>query len=332
VLEIVDQTIDIRTARGVVRPVDHVSFDLARGATLGIVGESGSGKSMLVRSILGLVPRNAVVHRQSRIRFDGLDPAQLPREERRHFLGTRVAMVFQDPMTSLNPVRTIGAHLIDPMKFHLKLDRAALKSRALALLEQVGISDPMRRLRQYPHELSGGMRQRVMIAIALSCDPELLVADEPTTALDVTVQRQILDLLADLRRERAMSMILVSHDVAVIASQADRVAVMYAGRFVEEVPGEALLDEARHPYTVALLASRPSRDHPRRERLTTIGGRPPDLYAPTAGCAFAPRCTRASDECSRSTPNLDVIGGQHRAACFHPVDVDAARRSPRLTP
>jgi peptide/nickel transport system ATP-binding protein len=317
-LDVSHQSVLLTTAAGQVCPVDDVSFTLDRGETLGIVGESGSGKSMLVRSLMNILPATGRLGERAVVRFDGRDMRRLPRREARHFWGTHVAMVFQDPMTSLNPVRTIGAQLADSLRYHLGLGRGEVRRRSVALLERVEIPDPVRRLRQYPHELSGGMRQRVTIAIALSCDPRLLIADEPTTALDVTVQRQILDLLDGLRRERGMAMILISHDLLLVGDHADRVAVMYAGRFVETAPAGELQRAPAPPYASALLASIPRVDQPNHGPLRTIEGRPPRLDALPDGCAFAPRCTWADGACTVGPPLAEVAA--HRAvACHHPL-------------
>jgi peptide/nickel transport system ATP-binding protein len=305
--------------------VDGVSFDLAQGETLGVVGESGSGKSMLVRTIMGLLPRNATT--AGRIEFDGRDIRGLPPTQARRLWGTEIAMVFQDPMTSLNPVKRVGTHITESLRYHLKLSRADAQARAIELLDQVGIPDPEQRLRQYPHELSGGMRQRVTVAIALACEPRLLVADEPTTALDVTVQKQILDLLGRLQAERQMAMILITHDLGVVAGRADRVAVMYAGRLVETAPTATLYEAVRHPYTEALLRSVPRLDQPSHHRLDAIGGRPPDLTDPPPGCRFAPRCRYAAEACTQQDQRLRDLGHDHLVACRTPVGTPEAAAS-----
>lgn len=305
------------TPRGVLRAVDGVSFTLANGETLGIAGESGSGKSALVRSIMDLTPPNA--RRSGKVIFDGRDMIDMPAWEARHFWGPQMAMVFQDPMTSLNPVKRIGAQLTESMRHHLGLSRRAACDRAVDLLNQVRIPEPKRRLDQFPHELSGGMRQRVTIAIALACEPRLLIADEPTTALDVTVQKQILELLASLQEARQMAMILITHDLGVIAGYADRVAVMYAGQIMEEAPTLTLFDEVRHPYTQALLKSIPRIEEASHVRLEAISGRPPDMTRPTAGCRFAPRCRYAQDICLSEPPTLVHDGDGHGFRCSFPV-------------
>jgi peptide/nickel transport system ATP-binding protein len=313
---------EFRTGRGVVRAVDGVDLTAARGETIGIVGESGSGKSVLVRSIMGLYSQNAVATVSGTAIFDGKNIAELSKPDRRRLWGTEIAMIFQDPTTSLNPVKTIGAHLAQPLRLHLGMTRAAARERAVDLLDQVGISDARRRLKQYPHELSGGMRQRVCIALALTCDPKLLIADEPTTALDVTVQRQILDLLDGLAVEKGMTTLLITHDLGVVAKRADRIMVMYAGRIVESREARALFRSPRHPYTKALMSSIPRLSEPAHTRLAAIGGRPPDLASRPAGCSFAPRCACAQDDCRKNDPALrriDDPAGDCLVACHHPV-------------
>jgi peptide/nickel transport system ATP-binding protein len=308
------------TPRGVLRAVDGVSFTLDRGETLGIVGESGSGKSVLVRSIMNLLANNSFVPDGSKVIFDGRDVRKLSRPEAKHFWGTEMAMVFQDPMTSLNPVKRIGTQITESIQFHLKLSRKAAIDRAIDLMNQVKIPEPRRRLEQYPHELSGGMRQRVTIAIALACEPRLLIADEPTTALDVTVQKQILDLLWRLQEEHDMAMILITHDLGVVAGQADRVAVMYGGQLVEVADTDVLVAHVRHPYTEALLNSIPKVDQPSHTRLDAISGRPPDMVNLPKGCRFAPRCRYALEDCLDKNPELletEQLG--HRSRCFVPV-------------
>jgi peptide/nickel transport system ATP-binding protein len=320
-------TTSFDAARGTLRPVNDVSFDLRRGESLGIVGESGSGKSMLMRTVMNILPRSARVDPSSRIRFEGQDVRDMRGRDARHFWGAKVAMVFQDPMTSLNPVRTVGNHIADPLRYHLGLNRREARARAADLLALVGISEPVRRLKQYPHELSGGMRQRVMIAVAISCSPRLLIADEPTTALDVTVQKEILDLLARLRTELQMSMILISHDLEVVRGRTDRTLVMYAGKVVESGTTQALFTRTRHPYTGALLLATPRIGVPSHTRLHAIPGSAPDLAKLPSGCAFAPRCQRAQPACGQAVPQLraDQPADRNRYACVFPLDgVDAA--------
>src|SRR5262250_3250351 len=295
-------TVDLPTPRGALRAVDGVDLALAPGRTLGIVGESGCGKTMLSRAILQLLPKRARL--DGRVMFDGRDLVTLAPEALRRLRGPELAVVFQDPMTSLNPVLTIGTQLVETMQAHLGLDNAAAVKRGAELLAEVGIPAPEQRLRQYPHQLSGGMRQRVAIAIALSCEPKLLIADEPTTALDVTVQAQILDLLAREQQRRHMAMIIITHDLGVVAGRTDEVAVMYAGRVVERAPTPALFKKMRMPYTEALLAAIPKLDSAPHTVLPAISGRPPDPTRPLGGCSFAPRCRYVDDRCRQEKPVL----------------------------
>jgi peptide/nickel transport system ATP-binding protein len=325
-LEVENLSTQFFTSRGPLRAVDGVSFTLDRGETLGVVGESGSGKSVLVRTIMNLLPRTAKV--SGTVRFDGRDINNLPRNERKHFWGTQMAMIFQDPMTSLNPVKKIGVQLTDPLRYHLNMSRDAARKRALELLDLVRIPEASRRLQQYPHELSGGMRQRVMIAIALTCNPKLLIADEPTTALDVTVQKQILDLLANLQREFEMAMILITHDLGVVAGRAKRINVMYGGQVVETASTRTLFRQMRHPYTEALLNSIPRIEHPSHYRLEAIAGRPPDMTRPPKGCRFAPRCRLAQATCVDQMPDLTLGADQtHLYRCFFPVGTAAGEEA-----
>jgi peptide/nickel transport system ATP-binding protein len=311
------------TSRGPLRAVDDVSLRLGRGESLGIVGESGSGKSVLVRTIMNIIGNRAHVSPETKVVLEGRDTRALTKAEARHFWGREMAMVFQDPMTSLNPVRRIGRQIVEPIRYHLGVSRRSATERAIQLLDRVGIPEARRRLDQYPHELSGGMRQRVTIAIAIACDPKLLIADEPTTALDVTVQKQILDLLAELQEELGMSMILITHDLGVVASYTDRIAVMYGGRIVERAPAVELFETTRHPYTRALLDSIPRLEDPSHTVLRAIAGRPPDMVAPPPGCRFRPRCAWGQPDCTEAIPPLVEHGPGHEAACFHPVGVAA---------
>ncbi|TKT78199.1 ABC transporter ATP-binding protein [Aquamicrobium sp. LC103] len=318
VLEVLDLRTAFPTARGMLQAVDGVSFRLEQGRTLAIVGESGSGKSVLSRSILGLLPRNAETGPEGRVVLNGNDLTRLPERSMRKLRGRQAAIVFQDPMTSLNPTMTIGSQIVEVLIFHMGMTKATARCRAIELLATVGMPQPATRVDQYPHQLSGGMRQRVAIAIAIACEPSLLIADEPTTALDVTVQAEILDLLQRQVRERQMSMILITHDMGIVAARADEVAVMYAGRIVERAPVRDLFHQTRMPYTSALLASIPQIDGGRRGRLEAIGGRPPDLVDPPSGCSFRPRCRFASDKCDMTAPPLAGTG-QHHFACWHPL-------------
>jgi peptide/nickel transport system ATP-binding protein len=317
-LSIEGVSVSLPTPRGMLRAVDGVDLAVEAGRTLGVVGESGCGKTMLSRAILQLLPKRAALG--GRVMFNGRDLATLAAEELRKLRGPELAVVFQDPMTSLNPVLTIGTQIIETLQAHLGMDTARATRRATELLAEVGIPAPAQRLRQYPHQLSGGMRQRVAIAIALSCEPRLLIADEPTTALDVTVQAQILDLLAREQRRRHMAMILITHDLGVVAGRTDEVAVMYAGRVVERAPTPRLFKHMRMPYTEALLAAIPKLDSAPHTPLPAIGGRPPDPTRPLPGCSFAPRCKYADDVCGHTKPPLEDperAGGLF--ACWHPL-------------
>jgi peptide/nickel transport system ATP-binding protein len=316
-LSVENVTVDLPTPRGLLRAVDGVDLRLAPGRALGIVGESGSGKTMLSRAVLQLLPKKATL--SGRVVFDGAELTRLAPQALRRLRGRSIAVVFQDPMTSLNPVLTIGTQLIETLQEHLGMDYAAAAARAVALLTEVGIPSPAQRLKQYPHELSGGMRQRVVIAIALSCEPKLLIADEPTTALDVTVQAQILDLLAREQRQRHMAMILITHDLGVVAGRTDEVAVMYAGRIVEQAPTTTLFKSMRMPYTAALMAAIPKLDAPPHTPLAAIAGLPPDPTRRVPGCAFAPRCPYVGARCSDEKPPLAFDGAAHRFACWHPL-------------
>jgi peptide/nickel transport system ATP-binding protein len=315
--------VDLPTPRGNLRAVDHVDLAVGAGRTLGIVGESGSGKTMLSRAILQLLPKKARL--SGRVLFDGQDLARCDATVLRKLRARSLAVVFQDPMTSLNPVLTIGTQLIETLQAHLALEFQAARQRSVDLLAAVGIPAPEQRLLQYPHQLSGGMRQRVAIAIALSCEPKLLIADEPTTALDVTIQAQILDLLAREQRRRHMAMILITHDLGVVAGRTDEVAVMYAGRVVERAPTAALFRKMRMPYTEALLAAIPKLDAAPHTPLPAIAGRPPDPTRPVGGCSFAPRCRYADGRCGQEKPVLTAAESpDHQYACFHPIPIRLA--------
>ncbi len=318
-LEVEDLHTSFDTPRGVVRAVDGVSLSVGRGRTLGIVGESGSGKTVLSRSIMGLLTSRDVV-RSGSIRYQGEELIDAPPAELRRIWGTEVSMVFQDPMTSLNPVMRIGQQITEGPRRNLHMSKDDARELALRLLHDVGIPDPERRLRQYPHELSGGMRQRVTIAIALASGPKLLLADEPTTALDVTVQAQILDLLQGLQRDRFMAMLLVTHDLGVVAGRTDEIIVMYAGQVVEQAPTKVLFAKTKMPYTEALLDSIPNLTDPSHTRLRAIGGRPPDLIDVPKGCRFAARCPYAQDRCREEMPPLeDAATPGHRFRCWYPL-------------
>jgi oligopeptide transport system ATP-binding protein len=303
------------TEEGVVRAVDDVSFTLSRGRTLGIVGESGSGKSVTNLSVLRLIPNPPGRIVAGRIVFDGQDLVQLSEGRMRAIRGKRISMIFQDPMTSLNPYLRVSRQLTEVLELHEKLTRREARQRSIAMLEEVGIPEAAARFDNYPHEFSGGMRQRVMIAMALLCKPELLIADEPTTALDVTIQAQILALIDKMRQELGSAVILITHDLGVVAGMADEVAVMYAGRIVEQAPTEELFARPSHPYTLGLLESIPRLDT-KREHLHPIPGRPPDLVHLGPGCPFAPRCRMVIDRCHREYPEFRDISPVHKAACW----------------
>jgi oligopeptide/dipeptide ABC transporter ATP-binding protein len=323
-LEVVDLKTHFVTERGLVRAVDGVSLSIERGTTVGIVGESGSGKTVLSRSIMGLLP-TANVRRQGTVRFEGQDLTRLSPRDLRDIWGAEIAMVFQDPMTSLNPVVKIGRQITESLEYHLDVDRDTAKEDAIALLTSVGIPEPRRRFDEYPHQLSGGMRQRVTIAIALACGPKLLLADEPTTALDVTVQSQILDLLQAQQRERFMAMILVTHDLGVVAGRTDEIVVMYAGKVVERAPTHTLFTDMKMPYTESLVASIPRIESPSHTRLRAITGRPPDLVNPPPGCRFAPRCPYVQPKCLEEEPPLiPAATPNHVYRCWYPVGTERA--------
>ncbi len=306
-------TVELQAVRGAIRPVDSVSLTLQQGKTLALVGESGSGKSMLCRAILGLVPS------QGGIRFNGHNSGSLSARELNRLRGREIGVVLQDPLSSLNPVMTIASQIVEPMRCHLGVRYREGKQRALALLRDVGIPRPEERLECYPHQLSGGMRQRVAIAIALACEPKLLIADEPTTALDVTVQADILNLLSKIQQDRGMAIILVSHDLGVVAGRAHDIAVMYAGRIVEQGTTAALFARMRMRYTHALFEAIPRMDDPPQRRLPNIPDQPPDFSALPPGCRFAPRCEYVGERCRAEYPLLVADGDDgHRFACWFP--------------
>ena len=314
-LEVTDLRTSFHTRSGVYRAVDGVSFSLEKGETLGIVGESGSGKSVTCYSLMGLVPTPPGRIESGRAMFDGTDLLHCPPAQLRDIRGKRIAMIFQDPMTSLNPYLRISEQLIEPLLIHEKISKPDALTRGLAMLEAVGIQSAAQRLHSSPHEFSGGMRQRVMIAMALITRPEILIADEPTTALDVTVQAQILELLKKLQRDLGMAVIFVTHDLAVVSGLCDRVQVMYAGRIVEAAATRTLFQSPRHPYTRALQRSIPSLQ-PKGRELYTIPGMPPDLSKPIAGCAFAARCEAAVDICRANDPRLADAAANQATACL----------------
>jgi oligopeptide/dipeptide ABC transporter ATP-binding protein len=318
-LTVRDLAVEIKTARGLLRAVDGVSLDLFPGEALGVVGESGCGKSMLLRSILGLLPRAARIA-GGEVNLGGREITRLRGSTLRTLRGTLVAMIFQEPMTALNPLMRVGEQIAEGPRAHLGLDRAQARARAIDLMWRVGIPDPESRASAFPHELSGGMRQRVMIAMAISCEPQVLLCDEPTTALDVTTQAQVLDLIRSLRADLGASVVLVTHDLAVVAQMCERVAVMYAGQVVETGEVATVFRSPNHAYTLGLLRSVLDVDVP-QEALTGIPGAPPDLVRPPAGCRFNPRCWFAEDDCrSGDFPLLDVAPG-HSSACIYSARV-----------
>ena len=321
ILEVRELRTQFNTLDGVVRAVDGVSFDLASGETLGIVGESGCGKSVTALSILRLIPPETGRISGGSIRFEGEELTTLSEEAMKRLRGHRISMIFQEPMTSLNPVLTIGTQIAENVVRHLGASWKAARERACEMLDLVRIADPRRRLDEYPHQLSGGMRQRVMIAMALSCDPQVLIADEPTTALDVTVQAQILDLMLELKEKTGTAIVLITHDLGVVAETTQRVVVMYAGRKVEEAPVMALFDNPLHPYTRGLMRAIPRLDLDLEEagarpRLQEIPGLVPRLTQPMIGCAFASRCELATDRCRAEAPPVVDAGGGHTVACW----------------
>ena len=321
-LEVKDLKTHFFTREGVVRAVDGVSFEVDKGKTLGIVGESGCGKSVTALSIMGLLPQPPAKIVDGSVSFEGFDLATLPDKSLEEIRGAEIAMIFQDPMTSLNPTLKIGTQIMETMREHLGYGKDQARKRAIELLEEVHIPNAKDRLNDYPHRFSGGMRQRVMIAIAISCNPKLLIADEPTTALDVTVQAGVLDLLEELQEEHEMAMIVITHDMGVVAEAADDIVVMYAGQIVEQASALDLFDHPEHPYTEALLGALPQIEGAgiREGRLTAIPGRPPDLISPPDACRFAPRCPYASehDTCATRAPELRQIRTNHWVRSAHP--------------
>jgi oligopeptide transport system ATP-binding protein len=322
-LEVRNLETHFKTQDGLVKAVNNVSFHVDRGETLGIVGESGSGKSVTSLSIMRLIPSPPGKIVGGELIFDGENLLDLSEEEMRHVRGNRIAMIFQDPMTSLNPVLTIGRQITESLELHMKMSGAEARKRALDLLGMVGIPSSANRLDDYPHQFSGGMRQRVMIAMALSCNPELLIADEPTTALDVTIQAQILELINRLKNELGTAVIIITHDLGVVAGMADRVNVMYAGRVVEEGATSEIFGNPRMPYTIGLLRSIPRLDEGEGRKLTPIRGLPPDLINLPQVCPFSPRCDYfVAGKCDQTVPPLRPVGPDHRAACLFDITLD----------
>ncbi len=316
ILEVKNLVTQFYTQDGVVKAVDDVSYSVGKGETIALVGESGCGKSVSALSILRLIqePPGKIVGGQ--ILFNGNDLLKLSRQEMQRIRGNKISMIFQEPLTSLNPVLTIGLQLSEALEFHKNMSRQAASEEAVKLLGLVGIPHPERRVKEYPHNFSGGMRQRVMIAIAISCHPQLIIADEPTTAVDVTVQAQLLELIRNLITELNSSLIMITHNLGVVARYAQRVYVMYAGRIVEFGPSEEVFHHPGHPYTYGLLGSVPRLDEPKKTRLSPIVGQPPDLICPPPGCAFQPRCDFALAECAKARPELKTVGKDHYSACF----------------
>ena len=317
-LEVRNLRTSFQTSAGVVRAVDGVSWEVREGETVALVGESGCGKSVSALSVMRLVAEPAGRIEAGEILYKGRDLLKLSEAELRRVRGREIAMVFQEPMTSLNPVLTIGRQLTEGLEIHMGMKADAARARAVELLGMVGIPDPARRLAQYPHHFSGGMRQRMMIAMALACNPSLILADEPTTALDVTIQAQILELMRDLSRRLGVAMLIITHNLGVVARYADRVNVMYAGRIVESATAAELYANPRHPYTLGLLRSVPRLDEPKRARLDPIVGQPPDLTRLPPGCAFSPRCAYRVERCSE-VPPLGEVRPAHTAACWESV-------------
>jgi len=320
-LEVKNLTTQFFTSSGTVQAVDDVSFDVDEGETVAVVGESGCGKSVSALSILRLIPWPPGKIVSGSIKFAGKDLLALSDEEIRTIRGQDISMVFQEPMTSLNPVLSIGLQLTETMEHHLGISNKKAHERAVELLNMVGISEAERRLSQYPHHLSGGMRQRVMIALALSCEPKLIIADEPTTALDVTIQAQILELMKNLTKQMGVALIVITHNLGVVARYADRVNVMYAGKLVEMGQAREIYHDPHHPYTLGLLASVPRMDQPRGSRLIPIDGQPPDLTLLDNGCAFRPRRRFAVDQCGAEIPPLQAIDTGHEAACWRVSEI-----------
>ncbi|MDI2589466.1 ABC transporter ATP-binding protein [Psychrobacillus sp. NEAU-3TGS] len=315
-LEVKNLKAYIDTPAGIVKAVDDVSFSLKAGETIGIVGESGSGKSVLALSLMQLNPSPPTFYPQGEILLEGKNLLHLKEKELRNLRGNDIAMIFQDPMSSLNPIFKIGTQLMEAIRTHQNINRAEAKKKAIELLKDVGISDPERRMNDYPHQLSGGMRQRVMIAIALAGKPKILIADEPTTALDVTIQAQILDLMKDIQKKYGTAIIIITHDLGVVAQLADKIVVMYSGRIVEEGKTEDIFYHTAMPYTWSLLRSMPRIDTSSRERLIPIQGQPPNLVSPPKGCNFNPRCPFATADCLKIDPSLTERGAGHYAACI----------------
>jgi len=317
VLEVKDLRTYFYTKEGVVKAVDGLSYYVKKGECVGIVGESACGKSVSAMSVLRLIPYPPGIIVGGEIVFKGEDLLQASEERMRDIRGNQIAMVFQEPTTSLNPVLTIGRQISESLELHLEMDKQAARAESIRLLKLVGIPDPEQRIKDHPHQFSGGMQQRIMIAMALSCNPELLIADEPTTSLDVTVQAQLLEIIANLRSEYDTAVIIITHNLGVVARYVDRVNVMYAGNLVETGPTDVIYADPKHPYTLGLLASVPRLDSPRKETLRVIQGLPPNMAQLPKGCSFAPRCDYAMDRCREERPALKEVGQDHYRACFY---------------
>jgi peptide/nickel transport system ATP-binding protein len=331
-LEVKDLKVSFRTEDGLVRAVDGISFSVDEGEVVGIVGESGSGKSVTMMSVMRLINDPNAIY-EGEILYKGRNLMGVSQDAMREVRGEEIAMIFQDPMTSLNPVYTIGWQIEEQLNEHNDLNKGQARRRAIQLLSQVGIPKPEQRIDDYPHQFSGGMRQRVMIALALSCNPDLLIADEPTTALDVTIQAQILELIKNLKREFGSAVALITHDLGVVADIADRILVMYAGRIVEQGNKEQIFYDPQHPYTWGLLGSIARLDRPRARRLTAIAGQPPSLINRPKGCSFRPRCPQAFDRCRAEDPQLTTkVGEGHLDACHLSVEDKRARRDATINP
>jgi oligopeptide/dipeptide ABC transporter ATP-binding protein len=331
-LEVKNLKVSFRTEDGLVRAVDGISFSVDEGEVVGIVGESGSGKSVTMMSVMRLINDPNAIY-EGEILYKGRNLMGVSQDAMRQVRGEEIAMIFQDPMTSLNPVYTVGWQIEEQLNEHNDLNKGQARQRAIALLTQVGIPKPEQRIDDYPHQFSGGMRQRVMIALALSCNPDLLIADEPTTALDVTIQAQILELIKNLKQEFGSAVVLITHDLGVVADVADRILVMYAGRIVEEGNKEQIFYDPQHPYTWGLLGSIARLDRPRARRLTAIAGQPPSLINRPQGCSFRPRCPQAFDRCRAEDPQLTTkVGDGHLDACHLSIEDKRERRDRTINP
>lgn len=319
-LEVRDLAVQFKTDEGIVRAVNRIAYELNAGASLGIVGESGSGKSVSSLAVLRLIPRPAGQITSGEVRFDGQDLLQIGADDMRQIRGGRISMIFQDPMNSLNPVLTVGHQIDEAQRLHLGFGKQQARDRTVELLDRVGIPSAAERANDYPHQLSGGMQQRAMIAMAISCEPQLLIADEPTTALDVTIQAQVIELISDLRREFGMAAILITHDLALVAGFCEEIVVMYAGFIVERAPARDVFNDPKHPYTIGLLESMPSISAARGDRLSAIPGSPPDMTNLPAGCPFAPRCRYSKEKCIDEMPPIEMLDENRSIRCW--VDVD----------